>query len=221
MMKQEYADVTGAIFDLDGTLLNSMYIWTEIGTRFMEKHGIVPTPQNQQDFLKMSLEQAADYYRANFDANATKEDIINEINTMVEGFYFHDVQLKPGVKELLDVLKSKNVKCCVATATDKYMVEAALKRNGILPYFSEIFTCTTVGAGKDTAVIYDEALRHLGTEKDKTLVFEDAYYAMKTAHAAGYRVIAVRDIAEEADETAIRAVCERYISGYEEIAPLF
>lgn len=214
-------EIKGAIFDLDGTLLDSMYIWSEIGLKFLNNEGITPPPGVEDEFVKMSLVQAAEFYIKNYAPEKTVMDIVNSINALIKDFYFEEVVLKPGVKEFLEYLKNKGVKMCVATATDKYMVEKALERNGIDTYFSEIFTCGTVGAGKDTAVIYDKALEHLGTEKEKTFVFEDALYAIETAHKAGYNIVGISDVSEKADPETVKNFCKCYINDYSEIYKYF
>ncbi len=210
-------NIEGAIFDLDGTILDSMFIWNDIGYKFLEMKNIkVPAGADKQ-FTQMSLQQAAEYYIEHFDKTATIESIINDINMLVEGFYFNEVLKKDGIQEFLEYLMNKNVKMCIATATDKYMVEKALERNGMLHYFSEIFTCNGVGAGKDAPVIYDKALEHLGTPKETTFVFEDALYAIKTAHNAGYNVVGINDISEPAEPEEVKKYCDWYINEYEEI----
>lgn len=214
-------DIKGAIFDLDGTLLDSMYIWSEIGLKFLNNEGITPPPGVEDEFVKMSLVQAAEFYIKNYAPEKTVMDIVNSINALIKDFYFDEVLLKPGVKEFLEYLKNKGVKMCVATATDKYMVEKALQRNGIDMYFSEIFTCGTVGAGKDTAVIYDKSLEHLGTNKENTFVFEDALYAIETANKAGYKIVGISDVSEKADPETVKSYCDYYINNYSEIYKLF
>ena len=214
-------DIQGAIFDLDGTLLDSMYIWSEIGLKFLKNEGVTPPPGVEDEFVKMSLVQAAEFYIKNYAPDKTVMDIVNSINALIKDFYFEEVVLKPGVKEFLDFLKNKDVKMCVATATDKYMVEKALQRNGIDMYFTEIYTCGSVGAGKDTAVIYDKSLEHLGTDKEKTYVFEDALYAIETANKAGYKIVGVNDVSEKADPETVKALCDYYINDYSEIYKFF
>ena len=214
-------NIEGAIFDLDGTILDSMFIWNEIGYKFLEMKKIQVPAGSDKQFTQMSLQQAAEYYIEHFDNTATIESIINDINMLVEGFYFNDVIKKDGIKEFLEYLNSRGVKMCIATATDKYMVEKALERNSLLHFFSEIFTCNGVGAGKDTPVIYDKALEHLGTAKENTLVFEDALYAIKTAHNAGYKVVGIKDVSEPADSEEVKKYCDCYIEKYEEIYKYF
>lgn len=213
--------MTGAIFDLDGTLLDSMHIWSEIGLKFLKNEGVTPPPGASEEFVKLSLVQAAEFYIKNYAPEKTVLDIVKSINALVEDFYFNEVLLKKGVIEFLDFLKDRNVKMCVATATDKYMVEKALERNGIRDYFSEIFTCTNVGAGKDSPVIYDKALEHLGTEKDTTFIFEDALYAIETANKADYKIVGIKDVSEPADPEKVKELCNIYINEYQEIYKFF
>lgn len=213
--------MTGAIFDLDGTLLDSMHIWSEIGLKFLKNEGVTPPPGASEEFVKLSLVQAAEFYIKNYAPEKTVLDIVKSINALVEDFYFNEVLLKTGVREFLEFLKKRNVKMCVATATDKYMVEKALERNGIRDYFSEIFTCTNVGAGKDSPIIYDKALEHLGTEKETTFIFEDALYAIETANEADYKIVGINDVSEPADPEKVKELCTIYINEYQEIYKFF
>ena len=214
-------DIKGAIFDLDGTILDSMFIWSEIGYKFLEEKGIQLPPGADDQFTTMSLMEAAEYYIKHFDNTATIESIVNDINRLVEGFYFNEVLKKDGIAEFLEYLKNRDVKMCIATATDKYMVEKALERNGIRQYFSEIFTCNGVGAGKNTPVIYDVSLEHLGTPKENTFVFEDALYAIETAHKSGYNLVGIKDVSEKAPEEDIAKLCNYFIHSYSDIYQYF
>ena len=210
-------NIKGAIFDLDGTLLDSMYIWDNIGEDYLKSQGIEPRENLNETFKTMSLLQAAEYYQTQYGLQKTTDEIMADVNGMIEHFYIDLVVTKPGVAAFLAELNRRGAKMCVATATDKYLVEAALKRNGILDYFSEIFTCTEVGAGKDSPKIFLQALAHLGTELSKTLVFEDALYAIETAKKAGFPVCGVEDKAEEANRAIIQNMVDIYIHSYSEM----
>ena len=220
-MNNSIKNIQGAIFDLDGTILDSMHIWSEIGLLFLKNRGIEPEPGIEDKFVKMSMVQAAEYYIKNIDPTATVMDIVNEVNSLVQGFYYNEVIKKEGIKEFLDFLKTRNVKMCIATATDKHLVEKALERNGINEYFSEIFTCGSVGAGKDTPVIYDVALDYLGTPKENTFIFEDALYAIETANKAGYNILGINDVSEKADPETVKKLCNYYINDYSEVYKFF
>ena len=220
-MTNDIKNIQGVIFDLDGTILDSMHIWSDIGLLFLKNKGVEAPEGIEEEFVKMSMVQAAEYYIKNIDPTATVMDIVNEVNSLVQGFYFNEVIKKDGVEDFLEFLKARNVKMCIATATDKHLVEKALERNGIREYFSEIFTCSDVGAGKDTPVIYDAALEHLGTPKKNTYIFEDALYAIETANKAGYNIVGINDISEKADPEDVKKLCSYYINTYTDIYKYF
>ncbi|MGN0486322.1 MAG: HAD family hydrolase [Acutalibacteraceae bacterium] len=203
----------GAIFDLDGTLLDSMFVWDTVGETYLRSLGYEPQEDINEKFRSFSLRQAAGYYRSVYGVTLTEEEIMAGINQAVEKQYLYEVEAKTGIPEFLKALSDAGVKMCVATATDHYLVEAALKRLGLDGYFSEIFTCTEVGAGKQEPLIYREALRHLGTDKDKTVVFEDALYALQTAKNDGFLTAAVYDCREKYGEK-MRELADFYIEDF-------
>lgn len=183
----------GAIFDLDGTLLDSMGIWEEIGNKFLLSLGIKPNNRYNEVFKTMTLYQSACYCIEKLGLDVTPRTLVDRINSLIENEYLHNIKCKEGVSDFLAVLSEHGVKMCVATATDKHLALPALKRNGIDKYFGEIFTCTDVGKGKNEPDIYNAALSYLGTKIDETLVFEDSYHAAETAKKAGFKVAAVYD----------------------------
>lgn len=210
----------GAIFDLDGTLLDSMHIWDTIGEDYLISLGIQPHENLNETFKTMSLRQAAQYYQSEYNVTLSIDEIMDGVNRMIEHYYMHDVKAKDGVKELLGRLGDKGVKMCVATATDLYLAETALQRNGILDCFSKIFTCTEVGFGKDSPQIYTQALAHINTSKQNTVVFEDALYAVKTAKEAGFYVVGVYDRSEAKHSGEIKKRSDIYIQSFEEMRDL-
>ena len=203
----------GAIFDFDGTLFDSMSIWDTVGEDYLRSLGYVPEAELRETLRTMSLQQSAAYMQEAYGLPLTVPEIMEGINKTVEDFYFHTVQPKSGVPEFLEQLQCQGVKMCIATATDRYQIEAALKRCHLDGYFGEIFTCTDVGHGKDEPHIFEAALSWLGTIKEDTLVFEDAYHAIQTAKCAGFRVAAVYD-AHELHRAEIRKVADHYIEHF-------
>ena len=185
--------IRGAIFDVDGTLLDSMFIWDTIGETYLRSIGYQPKENLNETFKNMSLHQAARYYQTEYGVTLSIDEIMDGVNAMLERYYRFEVPLKPGVAELLERLRQSGVKLCIATATDRHLVEAALDRCGVLSCFGEIFTCNEVGHGKDEPDIFETALRFLGTRREETLVFDDALYAVRTAKEAGFPVAAVYD----------------------------
>lgn len=208
--------MTGAIFDLDGTLLDSMAVWDNFGAEYLESRGLVP-PENLFQILKpMSLLQAAQYFKDCYKLTDSPEEIMRQFDDLMDDKYQFEVKLKPHVTEFLEKLKSQNVKMCVATATNRQLTEAALKNLGIFHYFSFILTCTDVGLGKDHPHIYEEALRRLGTKKNETVLFEDALHAIVTAKSAGFRVIGVHDSSADGDAMQIQQIADNYIHCFSE-----
>lgn len=208
--------IKGAIFDLDGTLFDSMFIWDTIGEIYLRSIGYDPKENLNETFKTMSLYNAACYYRNEYGVTLSVDEIMDGVNRMVEKYYMNEVQLKPGVYDFVKHLHNIGVKMCIATATDKYLVEAALERCGINEYFSEIFTCTSVGHSKNEPDIYREALKHLGTTKEDTLIFEDAVYAIRTAKTDGFKVVAVYDKSEE-NQAEVKTLCDFYMKDYSDM----
>ena len=202
--------IRGAIFDVDGTLLDSMFIWDTIGEAYLRSIGYQPKENLNETFKNMSLHQAARYYQTEYGVTQSIDEIMDGVNAMLERYYHFEVPLKPGAAELLERLRQDGVKLCIATATDRHLVEAALDRCGVLSCFGEIFTCNEVGHGKDEPDIFEEALRFLGTEKAETVVFDDALYAVRTAKEAGFPVAAVYDSHEKAQDQ-IRMLADVYL----------
>ena len=205
--------VKGAIFDLDGTLLDSMFIWETFGEDYLKTLGIEPKERLSETFKAFTLLQAAEYYRKAYGIELSTCEIINGINAMVSEIYRTRVTLKSGAEEFLKRLYENGVKMCIATATDKRVAEEILKRLKVYKYFSEIFTCDEVGEGKESPEIYRRALEKLGTAKNETIVFEDALHAIITAKADGFRVAAVFD-AYEKGQDKVKEIADYYITDF-------
>ena len=183
----------GLIFDFDGTLFDSMFIWDNAGDSYLRSVGKEPEADLQKVLKPMSLLQSAQYIREKYQIPLSVEEIMDGVNRTVEDFYFHTVEPKPGVIAFLEELHRRNIKMCIATATDRYQVEAALQRCKMRHFFCEIFTCTEVGSGKDRPDIFRKAMEHLQTERNTTAVVEDAYHAAHTAKQDGFLVVGVYD----------------------------
>lgn len=205
--------IKGAIFDLDGTLLDSMSLWDTIGNDYLRSLGIETNENLAETFKTFTLEQSAEYYRTHYGITLSVNEIINGINDIIMDFYRDVVPLKKGAAEFLERLSRNGVKMCIATVTGKQLAESALLRLNIRNYFTEIFTVAEIGCGKMSPQIYRAALAHLGTKKSETLVFEDAYHAMMTAKNDGFPVAAVYD-EHEPMQTEIQENSDYYIRNY-------
>ena len=211
------AGIKGAVFDMDGTLTDSMAIWDTAGENFLRAKGVKPEPDIREALRPLSLRQAAEYFISEYGVKETIEEIIEGINRSIEDFYRHEVTLKPGAAEALKRFSQAGIKMCLATATDRHLVDAALERNGISGYFQDIFTCGEVGAGKDRPDIYKAALESLGVGLEQSVVFEDALFAAKTVKAAGMKLAVMEDLSAAAQREELRAIADVYMESWKDI----
>lgn len=213
-------NVKCAIFDFDGTLFDSMFIWENVGEIYLRSLGKEPKPSMGDDVRTMSLYQSACYFRREYDLPLSPEEIMAGINRTVEDFYVHEVQPKPGMVDFLKQMQKAKIPMCIATATDRYQIEAALSRCGMADYFEAIFTCSEVGHGKDEPHIFRKAMEHFAADRENTVIFEDALHAIQTAKADGFVVVAVCDNSEKR-QNAIRELADFYIENFEQTEKLW
>lgn len=203
--------ISGAVFDADGTLLDSMFVWDNLGARYLNTLGIKAEKGLEQTLAPMSLAEAACYLKNTYGLRQTAPEIIEGVNAVLFDFYSYEVTLKPGVKFLLDALRARQVPMVIATAGGRSVIEAALRHLEIAEYFTGIVTCTEVGAGKTKPDIYFAAARMFPVVNGDVWVLEDAVHAACTARAAGFRVARVFDASDPDDQTELRALSDFYI----------
>lgn len=183
-----------AIFDMDGTLVDSMGYWRNMEREFLLSKGVTDDLEQILEITKpMTLEESSAYFSKTCGIDCTPQQFISEIEAIMAVHYRQDVKIKPGVRDYLDALKQKGVPMCVASATAKPLVELCLETLGLKDYFRFILSCVEVGAGKNRPDVFVEAARRLGASPENCAVFEDAIYAVRSAHAAGFHVVAVKD----------------------------
>ena len=189
--------IKGIIFDVDGTLLDSMPMWKELDYRFLRSKGKEPEPGYTEIVNKMTLEEGVTYTRKHFNLDMTDDEIIEEIQEMALQFYENEATCKPYVKEFLENLKQEGVPMVVATSSQRDFICPALEHNGILHYFKDVFSCADIGINKQSPEIFLIAAKCLGTDPEETLVVEDSYHAVMTAKSAGFPTLAVYDLSNE------------------------
>ena len=196
-----------AIFDFDGTLFDSMPMWNTAADEYLRSIGREPATGLRDAVKAMSLRRAAEYLQREYALQRTVEEILAGIDGVVERFYMQEAQPKPGVPEFLGEMQRAGIAMCVATATNRYLIEAALKRCGLERFFEAIFTCGEVGHGKDEPAIYRTAMEYFRAERGNTIVFEDAIHAVATAKRDGFMTVAVYDESEKR-QAEIRALSD-------------
>lgn len=208
--------IRGAIFDLDGVLLDSMAIWNDLGARYLVKIGVQPEEGLNQILFSMSMEQGAEYMKKRYHLDQSPAEILTGIQDMMRDFYFYEVKTKEGAKELLTFLQEKGIPMTAATSSPREHVTRALQRNGLLDFLKRIDTTSEVGESKHSPLIYQKAAQYLGTPPEETLVFEDSLYALETAKRAGFRAIGVYDSEGETNQEGVRKTGEVYLKNLRE-----
>ncbi|SDJ05296.1 haloacid dehalogenase superfamily, subfamily IA, variant 3 with third motif having DD or ED [Lachnospiraceae bacterium G41] len=203
--------IKGAIFDVDGVLLDSMGIWDDLGARYLRSLDKIPEEGLNKILFSMSMEQGAEYLNEHYGLNKSVKETVEGIGMMLEDYYFYEVLLKPGAKEVLEFLKSKNIKMAAATSSPRTHIEKALSRNGLLGYIEIIYTTSEVGVSKHSPDIYNLAADFLKTKREETLVFEDSLYALNTAKEAGFVTVGVFDEKGESNQAELENQADLYL----------
>ena len=197
-----------SIFDVDGTILDSMKIWNDLASRYIYSIQKVPDPDLDKIVSNMSLEQSAHYLKEKYEIAFSEKDIIKSILNIISDFYKYEVQLKPGFKTFIENYPSKNV---IATSSDENLVKAALSRLQVLSYFEKIITCSKVKKSKKEPDIYLACAQYLHQKPENIYVFEDANFCIDTAKKAGFKVVGVQDV------EIISSPCDVYIKDWRQI----
>jgi HAD superfamily hydrolase (TIGR01509 family) len=202
---------------MDGTLVDSMWVWSKIDEEYLKKRNIILPENLKHDIEHMGFVEVAQYFKNRFNISDTIEDIQKEWNEMALHEYTHHVSLKPGAKEFLSLLKSKGIKIALATSNCNPLIEIVLKKNDIYHFFDSITTTDEVLRGKDFPDVYLLAAERLMLQPTECVVFEDILPAVKGAKAAGMTVVGVHDSYSEYQKEDIIGFADMYILQYREL----
>ncbi len=211
-------DFDAAIFDMDGTLLDTMRYWRYTSLEYLLAHQL---PVRPEDLARMEwtssralAKEIAE--REGFDMGSW-QTMVGELEEFMNRHYLHDAKRRENVPELLEKLRGMGKPMCVATGAPRQYARNGLSRLGILKYFEFVTDCYEFGMDKSQPEYFEEVARRLGTKPEKCVVFEDALYAMKSAKTAGCRVVAIEDSTARLQRDEIRAIADRYILNYSEL----
>lgn len=189
--------IKGAIFDMDGTLIDSLMIWDilweKIGDKYLAGTSFLPDENDIKAVKTCTLENAIKIIHKNYGIKSSVEELLVFSNSVINDFYANDVQLKDGILDFLKYAKENNVKMCIASATAPQLIKVALEHCDIKEYFSEVFSCAQYKVGKETPFIFEKALQYLGTPKSYTWVFEDSPLPIKVVKKIGMPTVGVYD----------------------------
>ena len=207
----------GAIFDLDGTLLDSMKVWEEIDFAFLEKRGIELPPDYLKAISALGFERAAEYTLERFQLSEAPKQIVAEWKKMAVEAYRDRLQVKPFAAEYLCLLRQKGIRIALATASSEELYLPALENNHILQYFDSFTTLNEVNRGKGFPDIYCKAAEKLGLFPKQCMVFEDILTGIQGANAGGFFTIGVAEPSSAYEWEAIMQQADHYIYSFQEL----
>ena len=210
-------NIEGAVFDLDGTLLDSSWVWEKVDEKFLGDRGFQVPDDYVDEISPLGAERAAVYTIERFGLNEDKDDIVREWIEMAKKEYATEVVCKPYAKEFLEELHKLNIKMAVATSSDRELFMKTLEREGILKYFQKIVTVDEVERGKGYPDIYEEAARRIKVNPHKCLVFEDILAGVTGASLGEFNVVAVFDEKSKHNWEKIKSISTYSINDYKEL----
>ncbi len=203
--------IQGAIFDLDGTLLDSLHVWQDVDARFFAKRNIPMPPEYAHAVKAMELFEAANYTKTTFDLPETQEELVREWHDMIREEYTLRVAMKPHAKALLEALAAQNIKLALATSSSRELFLPALKRHGVADLFSSFTETSEAARGKNFPDVYLLAAERLGLKPENCAVFEDILAGIRSAKRGGFYTVAVADPHSKADEKALKAEADLFL----------
>ncbi len=209
--------ITGAIFDFDGTLVNSMPDWAGKMLYLLNTHHIAYPADIIRTVTPLGDVGAAEYFRQNLGLSLSVEQIRAELDAYALPKYRDTIQPKEAAEQLLLRLKRAGVKSCILTASPQHMMRPCLERCGLADYFEFNWCCDDLGLKKTQPEIYARTCAQLGTVPGKTLFFDDNIYALRTARAAGLVTVGVYDESSAGDEQEIRSLTDCYIRSFSQL----
>ena len=212
--------IQAVIFDMDGTLIDSMWMWKNIDIEYLGRFGIPLPPTLQQEIEGKSFSETAAYFKEQFQIPRTIEEIKNDWNQMAWEKYEKEVTVKEGVFEFLTYLKERGVKTGIATSNSIQLTEMVLEKRGLASYFDEVHTSCEVERGKPYPDVYELVADRLGVQPEHCLVFEDVIHGILAGKAARMKVCAVYDEYSVAQDEEKKRLADYYINSYKELKPL-
>ena len=213
MLQQKEA----VIFDMDGSLVDSMWVWKDIDIEYLGRFGLDIPDDLQQEIEGMSFTETARYFRDRFGLDRSVEQIRADWNEMAWDKYRSRVMLKPGAREFLDYCRSQGIKLGIATSNSREIVDMVMEARGVAEYFSCITTACEAKKGKPAPDVYLLTAQQLSVDPKNCLVFEDIVFGIQAGKAAGMEVCAVDDAYSAYQEAEKRSLADYYIKDFREI----
>lgn len=212
--------IQAVIFDMDGTLIDSMWMWRNIDIEYLGRFGI-PLPETlQREIEGMSFSETAAYFKERFQIPDTIDEIKNDWNQMAWEKYEKEVPVKEGVFEFLKYLKERGVKTGIATSNSAELAQMVLEKRGLTPYFDAVHTSCEVKRGKPYPDIYEFVAEKLGVQPEHCLVFEDVMHGILAGKAANMKVCAIYDEYSKEQDEEKKRTADYYIQSFCDLKPM-
>ena len=212
--------IKAAIFDADGTLLDSMGQWNLVPYKYVKSLGVAADENIAEKLFAMTISEAAEFIIDEYEISVTVEEAVEGMDAIIREFYKNDVKLKDGAGELLEFFKSRGIPMVIGTSTDRDCIEVGLERTGISAYFDRIYTSTEVGKSKEKPDLFIQAMEFMESSPDETIVFEDGLYSLRTAAALGMKTVGIFDEVSLSNQKELKELADLYVDEGESLATL-
>lgn len=209
--------IKGIIFDLDGTMVDSMWMWRGIDNEFMAAHGLDMTDELERAIEGMSFRETAEYFVRTYPLQETVEELMDIWVRMAIDKYQHEVPMKPGLLPFLQAMKKREIRMGIATSNARLLLDAVADAHGFYDYIDAVVTANEVKCGKPAPDVFLAVAQKLGAEPSECLVFEDIPQGIRGGLAAGMKVCAISDAYSRALESEKRNLAHYYITSYEQV----
>lgn len=212
--------IKAAIFDADGTLLDSMGQWNLVPYKYVKSLGVAADENIAEKLFTMTISEAAEFIIDEYELSVTVEEAVEGMDAIIREFYKNDVKLKDGAGDLLEFFKSRGIPMVIGTSTDRDCIEVGLERTGISAYFDRIYTSTEVGKSKEKPDLFIQAMEFMESSPDETIVFEDGLYSLRTAAALGMKTVGIFDEVSLSNQKELKELADLYVDEGESLATL-
>ena len=213
-----------AIFDMDGTLVDSLMVWdvlwSRLGQKFLGVKNFMPSAKDDKAVRTLTLKKAMDLIHENYNMAKNGQELLDNANEIMIDFYKNTVKPKAGVIEFLGNCRKKGIRMCIASATAPDLIKLAAEHCGLTQYFEKIFSCAEIGKGKESPDIFLKACEYFGTKPEETCVFEDSLVAIQTAAKIGMQTVGIYD-RYNFGQIEIKKIADIYVDEGENLTKLF
>lgn len=210
---------TGAVFDCDGTLIDSMEAWYEVQNDLARRAGIEPSDELTAALSPLTIPEVGDYFFERYGLGSGPDDVVRMLDEGMVAYYTERAKARPGALDFVRRLNELGIPCSVASSSPQRYLQPGLACAGFMPYLQAVVSVEDVAASKRSPAVYNQACKLMGTRIEDTWGFEDSLYALNTLAAAGYKTVGVYDNDDAGTYADLAAVADIAVRSFEELDP--